>query len=108
MLGDPVANPDFGTWALAYVTYCDGSSYTSNRDEPIVDPASNTTLYFRGAKALRALVGDMMEVCPCGVVASVVRPRLPQWRVHGCSSKVCSTPLTSLCRDRGTQCARAA
>ncbi len=30
MLDNGQINPDFGTWAFAWVPYCDGSSYTGN------------------------------------------------------------------------------
>eukprot|EP00730_Choanoeca_flexa_P019755 TRINITY_DN9660_c0_g2_i3.p1 TRINITY_DN9660_c0_g2~~TRINITY_DN9660_c0_g2_i3.p1 ORF type:complete len:418 (+),score=53.14 TRINITY_DN9660_c0_g2_i3:124-1377(+) len=47
-------DPDFGTWALAYVMYCDGSSYTSNRSTTAV--FNNTILHFRGRSNLAALL----------------------------------------------------
>lgn len=60
MLGDPTVNPDFGTWALAFIMYCDGSSYTSNVDAPV--NVNGTNLYFRGRRLLDAIFEDLIKV----------------------------------------------
>lgn len=44
-------NP-FGDFALAWFSYCDGSSQTSNRDQPLL--VNNTPLFFRGRAILDA------------------------------------------------------
>ena len=55
-------NPDFGTWALAYVMYCDGSSYTSNLSETRV--YNNTQVFFRGRRILDGLLASWSDALP--------------------------------------------
>ena len=38
------------------MNYCDGLSFTGDRDDPVVEPSTNTTLYFRGKRILTAVL----------------------------------------------------
>ncbi|XP_074270393.1 pectin acetylesterase 8-like isoform X2 [Silene latifolia] len=49
-------NPDFYNWNRVEVRYCDGSSYTG--DVEAVDPI--TKVYYRGARAWRAVMDDLL------------------------------------------------
>jgi hypothetical protein len=51
-------DPDFGSWSLAYIMYCDGSSYTSNASVP--DTVNNTLVYHRGRRILDAILQDLV------------------------------------------------
>jgi len=55
--GDPKVNPDFWAWNVAYLIYCDGASFSGNRDGNIV--VNNTALYFRGKKILQTILDDL-------------------------------------------------
>eukprot|EP00118_Oscarella_pearsei_P024870 m.306977 g.306977 ORF g.306977 m.306977 type:complete len:383 (+) comp41795_c0_seq1:77-1225(+) len=56
---DPTLNPKFSNWTVAYVKYCDGASFSGNKDEPIT--VENTKLFFRGHRILVAVIDDLME-----------------------------------------------
>ena len=56
---NPVVNPDFYDWNLVWVVYCDGASFTGNRDKPIVSK-SGQTIYMRGKRVLNAIVNDLL------------------------------------------------
>lgn len=49
---------EFAAWNTAFVLYCDGGSYVSNRDDPVTT-AGGQQLYFRGRRILDALLDDM-------------------------------------------------
>ncbi len=49
----------FANWTLAYIMYCDGSSYTGNLASPV--PYQNQTVYFRGRQVLDALLNDIQQ-----------------------------------------------
>ena len=48
---DTAVNP-FGEWNFVWLAYCDGSSQTSNREDPVV--VGSTTLHYRGRALLDA------------------------------------------------------
>ena len=59
--GTPMAN-----WSKASVVYCDGASFSGNRDEPVTVHGSgsagareNRTLYFRGQRNLDAVIDEL-------------------------------------------------
>ena len=54
-------NPTLYDFNLAFVRYCDGSSFSSNVEEPVEFDEYNTTLYYRGFKILQALIGSLNE-----------------------------------------------
>jgi hypothetical protein len=49
-------NP-FGAYNFVWLTYCDGSSFTSNRDAPVV--VNGTSLYMRGRAILDAHLAEL-------------------------------------------------
>ncbi|EPS67625.1 pectinacetylesterase [Genlisea aurea] len=53
---DPAINPDFHDWNIAFVAYCDGSSFMGHVEE--VDPATNVT--YRGSKIFDAVIDDLL------------------------------------------------
>ncbi|KAF7090524.1 hypothetical protein CFC21_093259 [Triticum aestivum] len=52
----PEYNPDFYNWNKVRVRYCDGSSFTGNKEE--VDPRTN--LHYRGARVWQAVMEDLL------------------------------------------------
>jgi hypothetical protein len=52
----PHENPDFYNWTKVFVNYCDGLSFTGDRTEPVVDPSTNASIYFRGKRNLEAVI----------------------------------------------------
>ncbi|XP_065663750.1 uncharacterized protein LOC124816442 [Hydra vulgaris] len=56
---DPVVNPDFYDWNLVWVVYCDGASFTGNRERPLISD-SGETIYMRGKRVLNAIVNDLL------------------------------------------------
>ncbi|XP_022792436.1 pectin acetylesterase 7-like [Stylophora pistillata] len=50
-------NPDFYKWTGVYVPYCDGSSFTGNRDKPF--RFKDKLLYFRGRRILDAVLREL-------------------------------------------------
>jgi len=57
--GDQAVNPDFWDWNVAYLIYCDGASFSGNKDQPIV--VNGTTLYFRGRRILDEIVNNLLK-----------------------------------------------
>jgi hypothetical protein len=57
---DPRRNPTMHDWNHAHINYVDGGSFSGNRSAPVLDPATNQTLYFRGKRVLRAVLLDML------------------------------------------------
>lgn len=55
-LMDANATNPFGSWSL-WIAYCDGSSFTSDADQPIV--YNNTNLYMRGRAILDATLDEL-------------------------------------------------
>jgi hypothetical protein len=50
-----------GWLAEQHVNYVDGGSFSGNRSDPVLDPATNRTLYFRGKRILRAVLLDLLS-----------------------------------------------
>jgi STAM-binding protein len=57
--GDPNVNPDFWAWNVAYLIYCDGASFSGNKDNPIV--VNGTSIYFRGRRILDTVINDLIK-----------------------------------------------
>jgi len=53
---DPAVSGQFAEFTLIWVVYCDGSSWTSDRDAPV--EYNGTSLYFRGRRVLDAVLAD--------------------------------------------------
>ena len=56
---DPSVNPDFYDWNLVWVVYCDGASFTGNRERPLISD-SGETIYMRGKRVINAIVNDLL------------------------------------------------
>ena len=56
----PTVNPDFYDWNLVWVVYCDGASFTGNREKPIISKSSGQTIYLRGKRVLNAIINDLL------------------------------------------------
>ena len=52
-------NPDFYKWTVAFIPYCDGSSFTGNRDKPF--KFKNKRLYFRGRRILDTVLDELLR-----------------------------------------------
>jgi hypothetical protein len=59
LLGNDTAN-HFNDWTGVFVRYCDGSSYSSYRAEPV--PYNGQQLFFRGHNILTAIVDELLTV----------------------------------------------
>ena len=57
LLGDDPSN-HFSDWTSVFVMYCDGSSFTSDRAEPVVWRDGATPVYHRGKSILAAVFSD--------------------------------------------------
>eukprot|EP01059_Diplonema_ambulator_P021160 TRINITY_DN351_c0_g1_i1.p1 TRINITY_DN351_c0_g1~~TRINITY_DN351_c0_g1_i1.p1 ORF type:complete len:447 (+),score=151.38 TRINITY_DN351_c0_g1_i1:198-1343(+) len=53
-------NPDFCNFNRVYIAYCDGNSFTGNRDEPLV--VQGKPLYFRGRRIIDAVLQTLMPM----------------------------------------------
>lgn len=53
-------NPDFHTWTMVFAHYCDGSSFSSFREEPISTKAG--PMWFRGRANLDAILDELSSV----------------------------------------------
>eukprot|EP00040_Diaphanoeca_grandis_P012350 m.62645 g.62645 ORF g.62645 m.62645 type:complete len:433 (-) comp23183_c0_seq1:69-1367(-) len=52
MSSDPTSNPDFAGFNRVHMPYCDGNSFSGNRDEPV--DVNGTKIYFRGRRNIDA------------------------------------------------------
>jgi len=52
-------NPEFYDWNVAYLPYCDGSSFSGNRSEPVQFKGS--LLYFRGLRILDSTIAELLS-----------------------------------------------
>ncbi|XP_022792422.1 pectin acetylesterase 7-like [Stylophora pistillata] len=52
-------NPNFYNWNSIFVAYCDGGSFTGNRDKPL--KYKDKLLYFRGHRILDALLDELLR-----------------------------------------------
>ena len=55
---DPETNPTFFNWNMVFVIYCDGSSFTGMRQNPVY--FKDKPVYFRGKAILEAIVQDLL------------------------------------------------
>ena len=54
---DPQINPSFYNWNMVFVIYCDGSSFTGMRQNPVY--FEDKPVYFRGKAILEAIIQDL-------------------------------------------------
>ncbi|XP_038053009.1 pectin acetylesterase 11-like [Patiria miniata] len=52
-------NPDFYDWNVAVVNYCDGASFSGDREDPVTH--SNTKMYYRGSRVLDAIISYLLQ-----------------------------------------------
>ncbi|XP_038052705.1 pectin acetylesterase 11-like [Patiria miniata] len=52
-------NPDFYDWNVAVVNYCDGASFSGDREDPI--NYNNTKMYYRGSRVLDAVISYLLQ-----------------------------------------------
>lgn len=52
-------NPDFYNFNRVQIAYCDGSSFSSDRSEPMI--VNNKSLYFRGKRILDAVLKTLVD-----------------------------------------------
>jgi hypothetical protein len=64
MSSNPTLNPHWYTWSKVFIIYCDGASFSGNREEPL--SVDETLLYFRGSRNLPALF-NMLKGLPFGL-----------------------------------------
>jgi hypothetical protein len=60
MDGDPTVNPEFAAYNRVVLWYCDGASFSGNKDEPHHYAPTNQTLYFRGARVIDAMLDTLI------------------------------------------------
>jgi hypothetical protein len=60
MDNDPAVNPEFYNYNRVVLYYCDGGSFSGNKDEPFHYAPTNQTLYFRGARVLDAMLDTLI------------------------------------------------
>eukprot|EP00040_Diaphanoeca_grandis_P016776 m.86964 g.86964 ORF g.86964 m.86964 type:complete len:515 (+) comp26025_c0_seq2:110-1654(+) len=64
-IGDPLIGTPMANWSKAWVIYCDGGSFSGDRNEPVLvvgPPGSkdqNRSLHFKGKRNLDAVVADL-------------------------------------------------
>lgn len=52
-------NPEFFNWSSVFVPYCDGASFTGDREKPL--EVNDKLLYFRGRRILDALLEELLR-----------------------------------------------
>lgn len=52
-------NPEFYNWSSVFVPYCDGASFTGDREKPL--EVNDKKLYFRGRRILGALLDELLR-----------------------------------------------
>ncbi|GJP75463.1 hypothetical protein CLOP_g10976 [Closterium sp. NIES-67] len=59
---DPEINPEFFSWNRVVVRYCDGASFSGNKNSPIKVPGQNSTfIFFRGSHIMLAVVNHLLQ-----------------------------------------------
>lgn len=67
------ANPAFCKWSVAYIYYCDGTSYSGDRADPVVvHQGLVSPIYFRGKKLLEANIQDILKTQQMSKATDVV------------------------------------
>lgn len=86
---NPSDNPMFAKATMVFVGYCDGTSFASERSEPIIVVNSTTnassTLYFKGQANLQAVFEDLFATTNLSLATDVI--------LTGCSAGGMSTYL---------------
>jgi hypothetical protein len=67
------ANPAFCNWSVAYLPYCDGTSFAGSLDAPVpTEDPSMPRVFFRGRPILTAVLDDMLQHKALGCAEAVV------------------------------------
>ena len=69
LTGSAARNPQFSTWTSVGLRYCDGGSFSSHLDAPLV--VGGTPLHLRGHDILAAAVGQLLSASPGGGAPSL-------------------------------------
>ncbi|XP_065840834.1 uncharacterized protein [Oscarella lobularis] len=56
---DPKLNPKFANWTVIFIKYCDGATYSGNKDDPVV--VYGKKLYFRGYRILVTVFEHLLK-----------------------------------------------
>jgi hypothetical protein len=83
MDSDCANNPDFCNFNRVYMAYCDGNSFSGNRDQPVM--VGGKPLYFRGRRIIDAVISYLMENHNLGAAENVL--------LTGCSAGGLATYL---------------
>lgn len=66
-------NPAFCRWSVAYIYYCDGTSFSGDAVEPVVVPGGQVSpIYFRGKRVLDANLAHLNRTKGLGAADAVV------------------------------------
>ena len=66
-------NPAFCSWSVAYLYYCDGTSFSGDHTEPMpVGDAAGSKVYFRGRRILEAHIAHLLGPRGMAAATSVV------------------------------------
>ena len=60
MSDDCTANPDFCNFNRVHMPYCDGNSFSGNRDDAVV--VNGKPLYFRGRRVMDAVLESLLPL----------------------------------------------
>ena len=74
---DPEVNPSMYNWNHVLMKYCDGASFSGNRDKPLTTK-NGTTIWFRGKAVLEAIQDDLLAKHGLATATDLV--------VSGCSA----------------------
>lgn len=80
---DCSVNPDFCNFNRVYMAYCDGNSFSGNRDEPVMH--NGKPLYFRGRRIIDTVLSYLTENHNLGAAENVL--------LTGCSAGGLATYL---------------
>lgn len=58
---DRRSNPDFARWSKVFVNYCDGLSFTGDRDDPVPTGFGGQQIWLRGKRILRAVLAALAK-----------------------------------------------
>lgn len=83
MSSDCSSNPDFCGFNRVHMAYCDGNSFSGNRDEAVV--VQGKPLYFRGRRIMDAVLSTLKEQYGLGTAKNVL--------LTGCSAGGLATYL---------------
>ncbi|CAE8642466.1 unnamed protein product [Polarella glacialis] len=76
MSGDCKVNPTFCNFNRVWLAYCDGNSFTGNRDQPVMVSANDgkppKALYFRGRRILDAVLDTVFDEMGLGKAENVI------------------------------------